>query len=666
MSFVLKKHRCHIVLLVVVFFAAQSVVFAQTFNAWLRAGDEAFNEARYAEAVEHYKKALGFETGDVALDYRMAEACRLYKDYEKAEAWYGKVFGNDKTNSYPLALFYLAEMKKYNADYGSACRLFGDYAAKHVQDSGYFAVKAKTESGYCEQVLALNKQPLKATVVNAGNEVNSKFSDFGASISGDSVMYYASLRFLYEPKEKKKKPYFVSRILKSEGGIKPKKKPAPIAAMVNDPPLHNGNAGFSPDHRLVIFTRCEDTQDGKRPCRLYYSKLNSGRWSKPELIIGAVNSDSGYTATQPSIEARGAEGYTLYFASDRPGGLGKMDIWKSDFDANMRFSEPVNLGAVINTFDDEMTPHMDTRHGSLYFSSYGHAGLGGMDIFKSKRENGTFSFPENIGKGYNTSQNDVYFTINSHDEKGTLTSNRTGSLFIASKTCCYDIYYHEPLKIDTLVVAVSDTPKVDSTLKADPINKEYYEDFLPLSLYFDNDEPDKRTLAVTTNKSYDKLYRDYISRIPEYKQNYADRKRDRTISDTEIDSFFTNTVTYAWNMLNGFCAKVEKAMKAGVVLELEIRGRASPLAETAYNVNLSRRRISSLQNYLRQYNNGALRSYFDSGKLKLTEVPAGESLSKSGVSDNRGDVRNSVYNPNAASERLIELIGVRINPKSNP
>lgn len=666
MSVVLKNRFYNIAVLFVVFFTGLGNCYSQTFNAWLRAGDEAFSEARYSESIEYYKKALEFETGDVALDYRMAEACRLYKDYEKAEAWYARVFGSDKTNTYPLALFYLAEMKKYNADYGTACRLFGDYAAKHAQDSSYFAIKAKTESGYCEQVLALDKQPLKASVVNAGNEVNSKFSDFGASISGDSVMYYASLRFIYEPKEKKEKPYFVSRILKSEGGVKPKKKPAPIAAMVNDPPLHNGNAGFSPDHRLVIFTRCEDTQDGKRPCRLYYSKLSSGRWSKPEPISGAVNSDSGFTTTQPSIEARGAEGYSLYFASDRPGGFGKMDIWKSDFDANMRFSDPVNLGSVINTFDDEMTPYMDTRNSVLYFSSYGHAGLGGMDIFKSQRENGVLLNPQNIGKGYNTSQNDVYFTINNHDDKGTLTSNRKGSLYIASKTCCYDIYYHEPLKIDTLIVEVVDTPKVDSILKADPINQEYYEDFLPLSLYFDNDEPDKRTLAITTNKSYDRLYREYMARVPDYKENYADGKKERKVSDSEIDSFFTNTVTYSWNMLNGFCAKVEKAMKAGVVLELEIRGRASPLAETAYNINLSRRRINSLLNYMRQYNDGALRSYFDSGKLKLTEVPAGESMSKSGVSDNRGDVRNSIYNPAAASERLIELIGVRINPASNP
>ncbi|MFM7903543.1 MAG: tetratricopeptide repeat protein, partial [Bacteroidota bacterium] len=120
MSFVLKARFRHIVLLLVVLFTAHSDVFSQTFNAWLKAGDEAFTEARYSEAIEYYKKALEFETGDVALDYRMAEACRLYKDYEKAEAWYAKVFGNDKTNTYPLALFYLAEMKKYNADYGTA------------------------------------------------------------------------------------------------------------------------------------------------------------------------------------------------------------------------------------------------------------------------------------------------------------------------------------------------------------------------------------------------------------------------------------------------------------------------------------------------------------------------------------------------------------------
>lgn len=635
----------------------------QTFQAWLNAGDGAFEKGSYAEAIEYYKKAIEFETADRSLDYRMAESYRLYKDYEKAEAWYTKVFGNDETKSYPLALFYLAEMKKYNAKYDDACRLFADFASQHSSDTGYFTIKARTESGYCGVINDIINKKVAATVNNAGTVINSKYSDFGASNSGDSVLHYASLRFLYEPKKDDEEPYYVARILKSD--LKdPGKNPAALGILINDPPLHNASASFSPDQRLAVFARCEQSAfAGKQVCMLFYSTLVNGKWSKPVLIQGGVNGSPQYTNTQPSIEARGAMGYTLYFVSDRPGGVGKLDLWKSDVDASLRFSEPTNLGSSINTFDDEMTPYFDTRNSILYFSSYGHVGIGGMDIFKSRLVSNTFSPPENMGRGFNSSHNDVYFTINNHDEKGTLTSNRTGSQFIGSKTCCYDIYFHEPMLQDTLPVAVVDSIPTDELSKTDPGKNQYYEDFLPLRLYFDNDEPDKKTLAVTTNRSYDNLYRDYINRIPDYKTKFAAGSSNKTTAESAIDSFFTFTVTKSWELLNGFCAKVDTAMRRGVELELEIRGRASPLAETAYNVNLSRRRISSLLNYMKKYNGGVLKPYFDSGQLRLTEVPAGESLALSNVSDNREDQRNSIYNPNAAKERLIELIGVQIKQK---
>lgn len=635
----------------------------QTFQAWLKAGDGAFDKGSYAEAIEYYKKAIEFETGDRALDYRLAESYRQYKDYEKAEAWYTKVFGNDETKSYPLALFYLAEMKKYNAKYDDACRLFGDYANQNARDTAYFTIKARTESGYCDIIKEINAKKEVVSVKNAGTVINSKYSDFGASNSGDSALHYSSLRFLYEPKDDRNDPYFVARILKYDLSAAGKKSPSALGILVNDPPLHNASVSFSPDQRLAIFARCEQSSTtGKQICKLYFSTLTGGKWSKPVLIQGGVNSGPAYTNTQPSIEARGALGYTLYFVSDRPGGSGKLDLWKSDVDASMRFSEPVNLGNTINTFDDEMTPYFDTRNATLYFSSYGHAGLGGMDIFKSRLTSGTFSQPENLGRGFNSSHNDVYFTVNNHDEKGTLTSNRTGSQFIGSKTCCYDIYFHEPVIQDTVPVAVVDSIPADELSKKDPGKSQYYEDFLPLRLYFDNDEPDKKTLAVTTNKSYDNLYRDYLNRIPDYKTKYAAGSSNRAMAEAAIDSFFSFTVTKSWEMLNGFCAKVDTAMQKGIQLELEIRGRASPLAETAYNVNLSRRRISSLLNYMKKYNGGVLKPYFDSGQLRLTEVPAGESLALSNVSDNREDQRNSIYNPNAAKERLIELIGVQIKP----
>lgn len=635
--------------------------FGQTFNAWLKAGDESAKSANYSEAIEYYKKALEFDTEDIALDQRLAEAYRLYKDYERAEVWYAKVNGKDKYQTYPLSLFYLAEMNKYNGKYEMACRLFGEFAQKYSNDSSYFLIKAKTESAGCEEVSLLYNASTQANVTNAGPGINSKFSDFAGSLIGDSALYYSSLRFLYEPKTKKSKPYFVARLLRWDMGRKQKWNPEPLSAFINEPSLHNTNAGFSPDYRFVVFSRCEQSKETNQlVCDLFLSKIVNGKWAKPEPIK-SINTINGYTNTQPTIEARGAFGYTLYFVSDRPGGIGKMDLWKSEIDAQYNFNTPVNLGPTINTFDDELTPFFDTKNNVLYFSSYGHIGMGGQDIFKSTKIGDSFSKPVNLGKGYNSSQNDVFFNMTDGLKKGVLTSNRTGSQFISSKTCCYDIYFHELMEVIPVVEAKDSSSILDSLAKIDPANNAFYEDFLPLRLYFDNDEPDKRTVATNTKKSYDKLYYDYLSRIPEYKEKYGAGSKDRKSNDSEIDTFFVNTVTKSWNGLNSFCAKIEKAMIVeGVFLEFEIRGRASPLAETDYNLKLSSRRISSLLNYMKLYNNGKLKAYIESGRIKLVEVPAGESFATNEISDNREDLKNSVFSPRAAKERLIELIGVKI------
>jgi hypothetical protein len=123
-------------------------------------------------------------------------------------------------------------------------------------------------------------------------------------------------------------------------------------------------------------------------------------------------------------------------------------------------------------------------------------------------------------------------------------------------------------------------------------------------------------------------------------------------------------VIAAFKRLEGFCAKLERAMEDSVQLTLEVRGRASPLAKTDYNEILSKRRISSLVNYLVIYRNGSLKPYLDSGQLVVKEVPAGESMAGTGISDELKDQRNSVYNPAAAIERRIELINVVIkNPR---
>lgn len=643
---------------------------AQTLRAWLNAGDNAMEKSRYAEAIEYYRKALEFETNEPTISFKMAEASRLYKDYERAAAWYGKIVMDDRENRYPLALFRYAEMKKYLGMYEESCRLYQRYSTAFPNDTAYTGVKAARELADCSAVMELagrKNEKLKAVEIsNAGTPINTIYSEFGASVLGDSILHYSSLRFLYSKTQKKDDQYYVSRILSSSPHPGRNEQPVPLNNIINESGTHNGNSAFSPDYRFMIFSRCTQPEgDYNLQCQLYYSKIENGKFLKAEKISGDINIEN-YSSTQPAIMNRGAEGYTLIYVSDRPGGYGKLDLWLSNFNSSFQFDSSINAGPLLNTFDEEMSPFFDNNQQVLFFSSYGHLNLGGMDINRSNYINREFTSPENLGPDFNTSVNDVYFTVNRDGQSGTLSSNRPGSMFIKAKTCCYDIYYYRIPEKDSVPTLTSEDSVVAVSDTADPKNEAYYDQFLPLQLYFDNDEPDKRTMAVTTNKVYDRLYHDYMERLVEYKQRYAANLigEEKNVAEKKIDDFFQNEVTASWNMLNGFCEKVAKALDAGVDIELEVRGRTSPLAENDYNINLSRRRIASLVNYMKQYNNGVLRPWFNDGSLKVVEVPAGETLVQSGISDRLDDLRSSVYNPNAAIERRIELINVNLTPPS--
>ncbi|MBL0343088.1 MAG: tetratricopeptide repeat protein [Bacteroidetes bacterium] len=432
------------------FFTGTDCIYAQTLKAYLSAGENATEKSKYAEAIEYYGKALEFETEDLSIYFKMAEACRQYKDYERAAAWYGKVVIGDKNNRFPIALFRYAEMKKYLGMYEESGRIFERYVTTHATDTSYFGVKARKEVVDCKLAIEIAKKKPSAVFNNAGTPVNTVYSDFGANLVGDTVLYYSSLRFKYET-TKKEDEYYVSRMLMANTAKTKSATPIPLSILFNDAPTHNCNVAFSPDYKLMVFTRCSQSEEFSLDCEMYLSKWEDGKWGKPNKLSTEVNLE-GFTSTQPAIEARGADGYSLYFVSNRPGGKGKLDIWKSEFNAALQFSPAANLGEPINTFDDEMTPFFDTPNQTLYFSSYGHTGLGGMDIFKSVKANGTFSLPENLGPGYNTSVNDVYFTLNRDNKSGTLSSNRIGSMFIRSKTCCYDIYYYNITPTDSVEV----------------------------------------------------------------------------------------------------------------------------------------------------------------------------------------------------------------------
>ena len=203
------------------------------------------------------------------------------------------------------------------------------------------------------------------------------------------------------------------------------------------------------------------------------------------------------------------------------------------------------------------------------------------------------------------------------------------------------------------------------------IKNESLSPFLPLRLFFHNDEPNPRTNKPTTTKTYEQTYQSYKRLQEEYRRKYSDElKSDAKEKAKEtIDLMFANHVDKGWEELQRFCDSLLVQLEMGKKIELTIKGFASPLTKSNYNVNISLRRINSLINYLNQYKGGVFKKYINKidpkgGMLVFNKLPFGEYTAGSRVSDELKDTRNSVYNPEAALERRVEIELTNLSDKN--
>jgi hypothetical protein len=430
---------------------------------------------------------------------------------------------------------------------------------------------------------------------------------------------------------------------------------------INDRETHNANIAFTKDYNKVFFTRSKSDDNHKLQSDIYTSENISGKWQKSVKLPDPINM-KGYTSTQPYFLEN--DDYSiLFFVSDRPGGFGKMDIFYSIYKDN-KFQDPVNLGSIINTPGEDITPFYHQPTKTLYFSSDWHKGLGGYDIFYSKGELNIWAKPENIGYPINSSSNDMYFTITDVDNDGFLTSNRPGSLFIKSATCCNDIYSYEWQDTLTKKTIVEVQKPKDSVKKDSIITVEKKINLmLPITLYFHNDEPDPNSRATYTMHNYQALLDDYYAMKDLYKTEYSKGLSGsfKLTAEKDISDFFENYVAKGFSDLKLFTGLLLTDLARGHTVHIKIKGYCSPLTTTEYNINLAKRRISSIVNYIKQYQGGVFLQYINStaangGRLTIAEEPLGESTANPLVSDNPNDKRNSIYSRAAAFERKIQII----------
>ena len=248
------------------------------------------------------------------------------------------------------------------------------------------------------------------------------------------------------------------------------------------------NGTYSVDGKRFYFTRCDLNWKNEMICAIYVSaKEDNDQWSEPKKLDKKINNPK-YTSTQPAAAIEPKKGNeVIYFITNNPeGGRGGTDVWYFVYDLKKKtYSTPKNVGNKINTAADETTPYFDNETQSLYFSSAGWPGLGGLDVFKARGEMKKFSMPENIGAPVNSSYDDLYYTEGKNKEEGLFVSNRKGGNTIGDNpTCCDDIYSFKrteyiKLKVRGVVYSSKDgaanVPVAHANLSLyliDPIDKE--------------------------------------------------------------------------------------------------------------------------------------------------------------------------------------------------
>ncbi|MBK8723680.1 MAG: OmpA family protein [Saprospiraceae bacterium] len=193
--------------------------------------------------------------------------------------------------------------------------------------------------------------------------------------------------------------------------------PSPLKGNLNGS-YHDGVITFSPDKNTMYFTRNDSRAKDRLNLKLYSAEKDGDRWGMVKML--PFNSDTFNTA-HPSLSA---DGKTLYFSSNRPGTTGGMDIWKIERNGD-DWGTPMNLGSSINTDKNEIFPYINDEN-VLYFSSEGHTGLGGLDIFYAKQGAEGWMMAKNLGTPFNSDADDLCFTSSPGDVDGFFVSNRAG------------------------------------------------------------------------------------------------------------------------------------------------------------------------------------------------------------------------------------------------
>lgn len=396
-----------------------------------KSADKLYKSYEYVNAAKEYLKLVDKQKADTYVYKQLADCYYNVFNSVEAEKWYAKTIG---TSQDAETYFRYAQMLKANKKYDEANGIMAKFAALAPND-----LRAKNYNSETNYIANLSSQKKLFDVTAL--EFNSTFSDFGALLHNNAI-YFASARnearktykWNGQPKLDLYKVDYLDNKVSGE---------AKEISELNSS-YHEGPVALSSDGNTIYFTResffekqfvkTDDKKLKLGKMYLYKATNVNGKW---ENIAALPFNGKDFNTSNPSLSK---DGSTLYFNSDRPGGIGGNDIWKVAVNADGTFGSPVNLGTTINTEGSEQFPFL-TADNILYFSSNGNKSFGGLDIFSYDMTTGKVS---NLGAPVNTEKDDFAFSFNQEKNVAFFSSNREGGkgdddIYQANPICVVDL-----------------------------------------------------------------------------------------------------------------------------------------------------------------------------------------------------------------------------------
>lgn len=465
-----------------------------------------------------------------------------------------------------------------------------------------------------EQALLLKSPNTMKEPMRLSNLINSDFGDYFPMLDPTGTkLYFTSTRpeptgarsFLKNKTTKKENPapsikegdediYYVEKVNGVWGN--PVKMPEPLNTDNND-----GAACFSADGRLMVFGACGRSDALDKSCDLYMATYEDWHWSLPKNMGNIVNSNEWDAQTTLSYD-----GSKIIFASGRCGGYGETDLYLVEKNIFGEWGIPVNLGGMVNTPFNEYAPFFSQDGKTLYFSSDGHPGFGGLDIFKSVLENGKWSTPLNLGKPLNTSADDKYFTIGGSGETGYFASDRDGK-----GLDIYEIEIPEEMRPQPTIVVIGTVTdaKTNATISAYimiedmnsnemiAVNKSSADGKYIIVL------PAGKTYSVSANKEGFFFYSQLFD-VP-LKTEYKEIKKDLQLKPIEKGTkvvfnniFFESGKAVLTPQSNLELEKIFDLLKANPTMVVEVGGHTDNVGDEDFNRKLSHDRAKAVREYL--------------------------------------------------------------------